>query len=191
MDSINEETQSIDEKLQALQEKAKEVPAPPLIFFLFFTVVKIASFINSLSVIKEKLQGKKNTIKGIIEKKIEDNVKELNKWKEWLFTVVDESIDEKIDKLNVQVSHFASRQLPSTFFFCSFFHLCSQENNFRTTMAEMERVVTHERAKREAQKPEDPESDNDESESEDPKLEDLLALEVDLQPEGLTNHETT
>ena len=50
-----------------------------------------------------KLEKKKQTIKEIIEKKIEDNEKELQKWKELLFTTVDESLDEKILKLNSQV----------------------------------------------------------------------------------------
>ncbi len=47
---------------------------------------------------------KKQTIKDIIAKKIEDNQKELEKWKELLFLVVDESIDEKIEKLDSQVT---------------------------------------------------------------------------------------
>lgn len=50
------------------------------------------------------MQKKKDAIKEIISKKIEDNEKELKKWKELLFLIVDESIDEKIEKLNSQVT---------------------------------------------------------------------------------------
>lgn len=55
---------------------------------------------------KSKLEKKKQTIKEIIEKKIEDNERELQKWKELLFMTVNESLDEKIDKLISQVSKF-------------------------------------------------------------------------------------
>lgn len=54
----------------------------------------------------EKMELKKKTIKEIISKKIEDNIKELNKWKELLFILVDESLDEKIEKLDSQKTFF-------------------------------------------------------------------------------------
>jgi guanylate kinase len=57
-----------------------------------------------LESLKSKLQKKKDTIKEIITKKIEENERELQKWKELLFIVVDESLDEKIEKLDSQVS---------------------------------------------------------------------------------------
>lgn len=59
---------------------------------------------DSLGHLKVKMSKKKQTIKDIIAKKIEDNQKELEKWKELLFLVVDESIDEKIEKLDSQVT---------------------------------------------------------------------------------------
>jgi guanylate kinase len=61
--------------------------------------------LETLTGLKTKLEKKKMTIKDIIEKKIEDNQKELKKWKELLFTVVDESLDEKIEKLDSQVTY--------------------------------------------------------------------------------------
>ena len=61
---------------------------------------------ETLVQLKLKLQKKKGTIKEIIQKKIEDNEKELQKWKDLLFITVDESLDEKIDKLASQVHFF-------------------------------------------------------------------------------------
>lgn len=52
------------------------------------------------------MEQKKKTIKSIISEKIDDNIKELNKWKEILFVTVDESIDEKIEKLQSQKTFF-------------------------------------------------------------------------------------
>lgn len=63
--------------------------------------------------LKGKLENKKMTIKTIIEKKIEDNLREVNKWKDLLFTVVDECIDEKINKLSSQVRITLSPISPS------------------------------------------------------------------------------
>lgn len=142
--SMNEPGQSLDEKLQLLQERAKE----------------IAAFVSTLSNLKHKLEKKKMTIKEIIEKKIEDNIKELNKWKEILFMVVDESLNEKIEKL------------------------VSQEQFFQTTQKEIDQIV-------ESTKNGTVKEDESDSESEEPKIDDLLALELRLNPEGLTPAETT
>jgi hypothetical protein len=60
-------------------------------------------FMDTLKTLTEKLQKKKFTIKEIVEKKIDDNIKEMQKWKELLFVVVDESLDEKIETLVSQV----------------------------------------------------------------------------------------
>lgn len=69
--------------------------------------MQIDAFLETLGGLKGKLEKKKATIKDIIEKKIEDNQKELKKWKDLLFMIVDESLDEKIDKLSRQVSSFS------------------------------------------------------------------------------------
>ena len=123
-----------------------------------------------------KLEKKKQTIKEIIEKKIEDNEKELQKWKELLFTTVDESLDEKILKLNSQV--------------CSLFTYCKnpiwwfdQESFFNNTRSEIEKVLEN-CAK-------NGNTEDEDSDSEDPKLDDFLDIELKLEPEGLTTTETT
>lgn len=59
-----------------------------------------------MKTLKGKLKTKKEIIKQVIKKKIEDNVKELIKWRDLLFLIVDESLDEKINKLNGQQIFF-------------------------------------------------------------------------------------
>jgi hypothetical protein len=76
--------------------------------------------------LKSKLQRKKGTIKDIIQKKIEDNEKELKKWKELLFMIVDESLDEKIEKLDTQVSSNHERSVDLVFLL---FWTCSNYNS--------------------------------------------------------------
>jgi len=147
--TMNEEGLSLEEKLELLQERSKE----------------LGQFLETLVQLKTKLQKKKGTIKEIIQKKIEDNEKELQKWKDLLFIVVDESLDEKIDKL------------------------ASQENYCRTTHAEIERVL--ESSKTSVASSGNKSDDESDSESEDPKLDDLLALDLSLQPDGLTQAEAT
>ena len=63
---------------------------------------------NQLATLNSKLEAKKSTIKNIIEKKLEDDIQELHKWREVLFCIVDESIDEKIQKLKKQQLEFAT-----------------------------------------------------------------------------------
>ncbi|PRP78969.1 hypothetical protein PROFUN_13281 [Planoprotostelium fungivorum] len=142
--SMNEDALTLEEKLETLNEKAKEISA----------------FVDQLTSLRKKLQKKKATIKDIIQKKIEDNEKELKKWKELLFIIVDESLDEKIGKLT------------------------NQETYFKTTYSEFEKVLQSKSEGRD-------ESEEEEIESEDPMLDDLLAMDLNLQPEGLTQSEAT
>eukprot|EP01117_Protostelium_nocturnum_P014396 TRINITY_DN5475_c2_g1_i2.p1 TRINITY_DN5475_c2_g1~~TRINITY_DN5475_c2_g1_i2.p1 ORF type:complete len:240 (+),score=99.05 TRINITY_DN5475_c2_g1_i2:168-887(+) len=148
--SMNDEILTLEEKLETLGEKAKEISA----------------FITTLTSLRQKLQKKKTTIREIITKKIEDNEKELKKWKQLLCSLVDESLDEKIEKLT------------------------NQETYFKTTYTEFEKVLDQSKTNQGSSREEDEETEeNEENESEDPKLDDLLALELNLQPEGLTQSE--
>ncbi len=151
------------------------------------------------------MNKKKNLIKEVVAKKTEDNQKELLKWKELLFVLVDECIDEKIEKLDSQVMHeegfnFSSLLTFNCIYFQSFrfflfvnvnfgilLAIQFQANYFRTTYTEIEKTLDIISKK---QGNDDNESDSD-NETEDPKLDDLLALKLDLQPDGLSVFETT
>eukprot|EP01119_Soliformovum_irregulare_P002276 TRINITY_DN12560_c0_g1_i1.p1 TRINITY_DN12560_c0_g1~~TRINITY_DN12560_c0_g1_i1.p1 ORF type:complete len:930 (+),score=250.34 TRINITY_DN12560_c0_g1_i1:145-2934(+) len=154
--SMNEEDggSSLDEKVQTLRDRAKD----------------INSFLETLTGLQQKLEKKKTTIKDIIQKKIEDNVKELQKWQELLFIIVDESLDEKIEKLNSQATYF------------------------RTTQTEIKDVLAASASSpttnpnNNSSNPDDPAEEDDDQR---PKLDDLLALELNLQPDGLSPAETT
>jgi hypothetical protein len=68
-----------------------------------FRALQTTAYLESLTKLKDKLKKKRATIKAIIEKKIEDNLKEINKWKDLLATVVDECIDDKLKQISAQV----------------------------------------------------------------------------------------
>eukprot|EP01114_Cavostelium_apophysatum_P014496 TRINITY_DN3778_c0_g1_i4.p1 TRINITY_DN3778_c0_g1~~TRINITY_DN3778_c0_g1_i4.p1 ORF type:complete len:554 (+),score=166.37 TRINITY_DN3778_c0_g1_i4:229-1890(+) len=145
--SMNDDGFSMEEKLSMLQDRAKDIDA----------------FLETLNGLKGKLEKKKQTIKDIIEKKIEDNQKELKKWRDLLFLIVDESLDEKIEKLNTQTSYYVG------------------------TKKDIEQVLENTKNL----PPSSDDGDSDE-ESEDLKLDDLLEQDLlNLQPEGLTQFETT
>lgn len=147
---MNDDGTSLDEKLQTLKDRAND----------------IESFISTLSTLKEKLEKKKAWIKDIIAKRIQDNIKELHKWQELLYIIVDESLDEKIDKLS------------------------SQSFYFKTTHNEIKEVLdANNQTPSLGDNLDGNESEDDEDQ--DPKLDDLLALELDLQPDGLSQTEAT
>lgn len=152
--SMNDEGATVDEKLQLLEERAKDIYA----------------FILTLTTLKSKLEKKKATIKEIISRKIEDNQKELKKWQELLEIVVDESLDEKIDKLESQATYYKTTHKEIT--------QCLESTHSK--MTQVDKLIGVEE--------EEEESD---SENEDPTVDDLLSLELNLEPEGLTQTETT
>jgi len=135
---MNDPTESWGEKIEILKERADD----------------IVNFVKTLATMKEKLQNKKQMVKGIIEQKIEDNIKELNKWKELLFMIVDESMDEKTQQID------------------------KQEGILMDTHKQFMEVLNKKTKE-----------DDDESDGEEPTLEDLLSLPVNLTPEGLSTSE--
>ena len=147
---------------------------------LFFCLEndQTGAYLESLGKLKEKLNKKRQTIKGIIEKKIEDNLKEINKWKDLLATIVDECIDEKLNQIASQVCSCIQMKINTLKIF--FFPIQNKKEDFlRTTQTEMNKVVQER----------DKNLDEDEDETEEPRLSDLLALNLRLEPDYLTPEE--
>jgi hypothetical protein len=63
-------------------------------------------FNQQLVSLRKKMNKKRDTIKELVTKVMVENEKELHKWKDYLFTIVDETLDEKIAKLDHQVFTF-------------------------------------------------------------------------------------
>eukprot|EP01118_Nematostelium_gracile_P006827 TRINITY_DN2202_c0_g2_i1.p1 TRINITY_DN2202_c0_g2~~TRINITY_DN2202_c0_g2_i1.p1 ORF type:complete len:713 (-),score=200.74 TRINITY_DN2202_c0_g2_i1:526-2664(-) len=121
------------------------------------------SFLVSLAELKQKLENKKGTIKNIIEKKVEENLREVNKWRDLLFTVVDECLNEKIESLSSQERFLAETH-----------------KEMKKVLESMTATPRESRHKLEV-----------EEETEDPQLDDLLALDLKLEPIGLSQAEIT